>query len=153
MATGSGKTVVMAMLIAWQVLNKITHPQDTRFSKYIFVVAPGLTVKSRLQVLIPSSAENYYEEFNIVPSGLLEKLRQGKVLIRNWHTLNWETEERIIKRKGVDKRVAKSNEAYIREVLGEMANAHNSGQWIVVSGEKEKLATRHSSLANYGYQR
>ena len=125
MATGTGKTVVMAMLIAWQVLNKVTYPQDTRFSKHIFVVAPGLTVKSRLQVLVPSSSGNYYDEFDIVPPGISEKLRQGKVLIRNWHALNWETEERIAKKKGVDKRGAKSNEAYVRCVLGEMAGAHN----------------------------
>ena len=125
MATGTGKTVVMAMLIAWQVLNKVTYPQDTRFSRHIFVVAPGLTVKSRLQVLVPSSPGNYYDEFDIVPPGLSEKLRQGKVLIRNWHALNWETEERIAKKKGVDKRGAKSNEAYVREVLGEMASARN----------------------------
>src|SRR3989338_8792319 len=52
MATGSGKTVVMAMLIAWQILNKVTYPKDTRFSKNILVIAPGLTVKSRLQVLM-----------------------------------------------------------------------------------------------------
>ena len=125
MATGTGKTVVMAMLIAWQVLNKVTYPQDTRFSRHIFVVAPGLTVKSRLQVLVPSSPGNYYDEFDIVPPGLSEKLRQGKVLIHNWHALNWETEERIAKKKGVDKRGAKSNEAYVREVLGEMAGARN----------------------------
>ncbi len=124
MATGTGKTIVMAMLIAWQVLNKVTYPQDTRFSKYIFVVSPGLTVKSRLSVLFPSSAENYYDEFNIVPPGLSEKMNQEKILIRNWHALNWETEEKLSKKKGVDKRGAKSNEAYIREVLGEMANAH-----------------------------
>jgi len=54
MATGSGKTVVMAMLVVWQVLNKVTYPQDDRFSKHIFIIAPGLTVKSRLQVLIPA---------------------------------------------------------------------------------------------------
>lgn len=125
MATGSGKTIVMAMLIAWQVLNKVTYPQDTRFSKSIFVVAPGLTVKSRLQVLIPSSPGNYYDEFNIIPPGLSEKLRQGKVLIRNWHVLNWETEEQLAKKRSVDKRGMKSNEAYIREVLGEMATAHS----------------------------
>ena len=125
MATGTGKTVVMAMLITWQVLNKVTYPQDTRFSRHIFVVAPGLTVKSRLQVLVPSSPGNYYDEFDIVPPGLSEKLRQGRVLIRNWHALNWETEERIAKKKGVDKRGAKSNEAYVREVLGEMAGARN----------------------------
>jgi len=125
MATGSGKTIVMAMLIAWQVLNKVTYPQDTRFSKNIFVVAPGLTVKSRLQVLIPSSIGNYYDEFNIIPPGLFEKLRQGKVLIHNWHTLNWETEEQLSKKRSVDKRGAKSDEAYVREVLGDIASARN----------------------------
>jgi len=125
MATGSGKTIVMAMLIAWQALNKTTYPQDPRFSKHVFVVAPGLTVKSRLQVLIPSQPDNYFEEFNIVPSGLLDKLRQAKVVIRNWQALNWETEERIAKKKSVDKRGAKSDEAYAREVLGELANSKN----------------------------
>lgn len=125
MATGSGKTIVMAMLIAWQVLNKVAYPQDARFSKNIFVVAPGLTVKNRLQVLLPSQPGNYYDEFNIVPAGMMEKLRQGKVLIRNWHTLAWDSEERIAKRKSVDKRGAKSNEAYVREVLEEMASANN----------------------------
>lgn len=125
MATGSGKTIVMALLIVWQILNKITYPQDTRFSKNILIIAPGLTVKNRLQVLLPRGHGNYYEEFNIVPSGLLEKLRQGKILIHNWHTLSWETDERIAKKKGVDKRGAKSNEAYVREALGEMANARN----------------------------
>lgn len=125
MATGSGKTIVMAMLITWQVLNKVTYPQDSRFSKNVFVAAPGLTVKSRLQVLQPFGEGNFYDEFNIVPSGLIEKLRQGKVIIKNWHALNWETEEKLAKKKTVDKRGAKSNEAYVREVLEEMANAKN----------------------------
>ncbi|MBI4549275.1 MAG: DEAD/DEAH box helicase family protein [Ignavibacteriae bacterium] len=125
MATGSGKTIVMGMLIAWQILNKVTYPQDTRFSKHILIVAPGLTVKSRLQVLQPSAIGNYYEEFNIVPQALREKLRQGMVLIHNWHTLNWETEEKLAKKKSVDKRGVKSDEAYVREVLEDMANARN----------------------------
>jgi type III restriction enzyme len=125
MATGSGKTIVMAMLIAWQALNKATYPQDPRFSKHFFVVAPGLTVKSRLQVLVPSQPGNYYEEFDIVPSGLLDKLRQAKVVIRNWQALNWETKEHLAKKKSVDKRGAKSDEAYAREVLGELSSAKN----------------------------
>ena len=125
MATGSGKTVVMAMLIAWHILNKTTYPQDTRFSKNVLVIAPGLTVRSRLAVLQPSHAENYYEAFRIVPSPMLDKLRQGRVIVRNWHVLNWETEEKIASRRSVDKRGAKSDEAYAREVLGEMANARN----------------------------
>ncbi|MBW1793092.1 MAG: DEAD/DEAH box helicase family protein [Deltaproteobacteria bacterium] len=138
MATGSGKTIVMAMLISWQVLNKVTYPQDARFSKYVFVVAPGLTVKSRLQVLMPSGRENYYDEFNVVPVGLKEKLRQGKILIRNWHALQWESEEKIAKKKSVDKRGVKSNEAYVHEVLGEMAKANN----IVVINDEAHHAWR-----------
>lgn len=125
MATGSGKTIVMAMAIAWHVLNKTTYPHDARFSKNVLVIAPGLTVKSRLAVLEPSHAANYYDAFRIVPEGLMEKLRQGKVIVRNWHALNWETEAKINKRRSVDKRGAKSNEAYVRDVLGDMAGASN----------------------------
>src|SRR3990172_2080868 len=126
MATGSGKTIVMSMLIAWQVLNKVANGKDTRFSKNILVVAPGLTVLTRLSVLNPFDKANYYEEFNIVPSGLMETLRQGRVVrIINWHKLAWDSEERLAKKKSVDKRGAKSDEAYVREVLGDMANATN----------------------------
>ncbi len=125
MATGSGKTIVMSMLIAWQVLNKVANNKDGRFSKNVLAVAPGLTVRSRLAVLDPSAADNYYEEFNIVPPALMESLRQGKVKIINWHALAWDSEEKIAKRKTVDKRGAKSDEAYVREVLGDMAFAKN----------------------------
>lgn len=125
LCTGGGKTTVMAMLIAWMVCNKVAYPQDKRFSKYVFIVAPGLTVKSRLQVLQTGGDDNYYRQFNIVPVALMDKLRQGKVLITNWQALAWDDEETIAKRKSVDKRGAKSDEAYTREVLGEMANASN----------------------------
>jgi type III restriction enzyme len=125
MATGTGKTIVMAMTIAWHILNKVTYPQDTRFSKNVLIIAPGLTVRSRLAVLEPAHAQNYYTVFSVVPSTLLEPLRQGKVLIRNWHALNWESEDKIRKKRSVDKRGAKSDEAYAREVLGEMASARN----------------------------
>jgi type III restriction enzyme len=125
MATGSGKTLVMAMAIAWHILNKVAYPQDTRFSKNVLVIAPGLTVKKRLAVLEVSSPGNYYEFFRIVPSALLDKLRQGRVLVRNWHALHWQTTEQIAKKRSVDKRGVKSDEAYTREVLGDMANARN----------------------------
>ena len=125
MATGSGKTVVMAMVVAWHILNKVTYPQDARFARNVLIIAPGLTVKSRLAVLEPSNSENYYGAFSIVPSSLLDKLRQGKVVVRNWHALNWETEEKIAGKRSVDKRGAKSDEAYVREVLGDLASARN----------------------------
>lgn len=138
MATGTGKTVVMAMLIAWQVLNKVTYPQDARFSKNVLVVAPSLTVKDRLQVLLPSYPSNYYDEFLIVPPGLVDRMRQGRVLVRNWHALNWETAEQIAKKRSVDKRGPKSDEAYVRDVLGEMAAARN----IVVINDEAHHAWR-----------
>ena len=59
MATGSGKTVVMAMLIAWQTLNKLANPQDRRFSDTFLVVAPGITIRDRLRVLLPNDPGNY----------------------------------------------------------------------------------------------
>jgi type III restriction enzyme len=128
MATGSGKTILMAMLIAWQVINKATYPQDKRFSKNILVIAPGLTVKNRLEVLVPGSTGNYFTEFQVIPPGLEDKLRQGqtcRVMVRNWHKLDWESEEQLSKRRSVDKRGALSDEAYVREVLGEMQAAEN----------------------------
>lgn len=125
LCTGGGKTTVMAMLIAWMICNKVAYPQDKRFSKNVFIVAPGLTVKSRLQVLKTGGTDNYYNQFNVVPVGLLDKLHQGKVVVTNWQTLAWESDEQIAKMKSVDKRGAKSDEAYAREVLGELSSAQN----------------------------
>ena len=144
MATGSGKTVVMAMVIAWHILNKVTYRQDTRFSKNILVVAPGLTVKNRLAVLKPTHTENYYEIFQVVPPPLLEKLRRGRIVVRNWHALNWETEEQIAKKQGVDKRGVKSDKAYVREVLGQMATVQN----ILVINDEAHHAWRVTPDAN-----
>lgn len=87
MCTGGGKTTVMAMLIAWMVCNKAAYPQDRRFSKYVLVVAPGLTVKSRLSVLETGGSDNYYTQFGVVPVGLADKLRQGVVRIVNWQAM------------------------------------------------------------------
>ena len=157
MATGSGKTIIMAMIIAWNFINKVTHPTDTRFSKSALVVAPGLTVKSRLQVLQPTHENNYYEEFNIVPAGLMDKLRQGKIIIHNWHALAWDTQEKLDAKaakgqlRSVDKRkrMEISGEAYVRNVLGEMANARN----IIVLNDEAHHAWRVNFDAAGKYQR
>jgi type III restriction enzyme len=142
MATGSGKTIVMAMLIAWQILNKVAGSQGS-FSKNIFMVAPGLTVKNRLQVLVPGP-NDYYREFSLIPPGLEDGLRQGKVRVVNWHMLDWESPERIAKRKSVDKRGALSDEAYAREVLDDMASAKN----IVVINDEAHHAWRKAPKTN-----
>lgn len=87
MATGTGKTIVMGMLIAWQIANATINPSDDRFSKNILVVAPGLTVKSRLQVLYPNNQDNIYDEFDLVPSQLYDKIFKGVIVVTNWHKL------------------------------------------------------------------
>jgi type III restriction enzyme len=121
MATGTGKTIVMGMLFAWQVLNKVTYPQDTRFSKNVLVMAPGLTVKKRLEVLYPSSEKNIYSQFQIVPDNLLDKLRQGKILVHNWHALMPLEEPK----KSVMKKGPESDEVFTKRILGEMSQSKN----------------------------
>ncbi len=66
MATGSGKTVVIAMLIAWQALNKLANTQDARFSDTFLIVTPGITIRDRLRVLLPNDPQNYYKKNIIV---------------------------------------------------------------------------------------
>jgi type III restriction enzyme len=85
MATGSGKTVVMAMLIAWHTLNKRVNPKDARFSDTFLIVTPGITIRDRLRVLLPNDPENYYRQRDIIPSQLHDQLGQAKIIITNYH--------------------------------------------------------------------
>jgi type III restriction enzyme len=48
LATGAGKTTVMTMLIAWQTINAIRHPQSRRCTRGFLIVTPGITIKDRL---------------------------------------------------------------------------------------------------------
>lgn len=85
MATGSGKTVVMAMLIAWQTINKVYSPQDVRFTKRFLVVTPGITIRDRLRVLLPEDPGNYYRERDLVPAELWAQLQEAQIVITNYH--------------------------------------------------------------------
>jgi len=85
MATGSGKTAVMAMLIAWAFCNRGKVPSDTRFPSAALVVCPNLTIKERLQVLRPENPDNDYERFDLVPARMRPLLHSGKVMVTNWH--------------------------------------------------------------------
>ena len=98
MATGTGKTVLMAMLIAWQSLNYVGASERQRrergWVRNFLILAPNLTVRDRLQVLLPSHTDNYYDLFALVPpgGGLRQKLNRAKLLITNWHKLAPQTE-------------------------------------------------------------
>jgi type III restriction enzyme len=118
MATGTGKTALMGLIIAWQVLNGLTYPKRKEFSKAIFVVAPGLTVKERLQVLYPGNEKNVYDEFKLCPNeAMRQKINQVALLVENWHALMPLKEmARSVVKKG-----AESDEAFTRRVLGKLS--------------------------------
>ena len=85
LATGAGKTTVMAMLIAWQTINAVRYPSSHRFSKAFLVVTPGITIKDRLQVLMPNDPNSYYASREMVPIDMMQDLQRARVVITNYH--------------------------------------------------------------------
>jgi type III restriction enzyme len=126
MATGAGKTVVMGMLVAWSVLNKVHYPQDRRFSDAILVVTPNLTVKERDEVLKPSHPANIYEALDLVPRSLMEAMGKGRYFVTNWHAFLPEDEpeqgETAKGYRSVVRRGKESDKAFAARVLKELGN-------------------------------
>lgn len=85
LATGSGKTLVAAMLIAWAFVNRGVSPESREYPDVALLCAPNLTVKERLGVLRPDAPDNYYDAFNLVPAKWRPLLHRGTVIIENWH--------------------------------------------------------------------
>ncbi len=85
LATGAGKTTVMAMLIAWQTLNAVRRPGSRTFTKGFLIVTPGLTIRDRLRVLQPNDPDNYYGTRELVPHDLIDDIRKAKLVITNYH--------------------------------------------------------------------
>ena len=127
LCTGGGKTIVMAMLIAWSVCNKVRDIRSMGHSKNILIIAPNLTVKKRLQVLDPKKEINYYEQFDIVPVEIKDLMSQARVVIHNWQALAWDSSNN---NKSVDKRGPMSDGAYARKVLKNFYE-----HWLVINDE------------------
>jgi type III restriction enzyme len=85
LATGAGKTTVMAMLIAWQTVNAVRRPNSQRFTRGFLVVAPGLTIRDRLRVLQPNDPDSYYQSRELVPGDMLADIGRAKIVITNYH--------------------------------------------------------------------
>ncbi|MBP7233140.1 MAG: DEAD/DEAH box helicase family protein [Syntrophaceae bacterium] len=85
LATGAGKTTVMAMLIAWQTINAVRHPGSKKFTRGFLVVTPGITIKDRLRVLQPNDPDSYYKNRELVPNDMLRELERAKIVITNYH--------------------------------------------------------------------
>jgi len=134
MATGSGKTVVMGMLITWAFCNHARVPSDPRFPGAALVVCPNLTIKERLQVLrTDASVTDYYTQFEMVPPQYRDLLRSGKVLVTNWHLFAPESEHSEGGRSyTVVNKGAESDNAFAHRVLGEL---YDSGPIMVLNDE------------------
>ncbi|WP_019014764.1 BPTD_3080 family restriction endonuclease [Elioraea tepidiphila] len=85
LATGAGKTTVMAMLIAWQTVNAARHPNSKHFSRGFLIIAPGITIRDRLRVLMPNDPDSYYKSRELVPSDMLADIDRAKIVITNYH--------------------------------------------------------------------
>ena len=98
LATGAGKTTVMGMLIAWQTVNAARHPNTKSFSSAFLIVAPGITIRDRLRVLLPSDPENIYKTTGLVPLDLLPEVLKARIVVTNYHA--FKMRERITLSKG-----------------------------------------------------
>ncbi len=98
LATGAGKTTVMAMLIAWQTINAVRRSGSKMFTRGFLIVAPGLTIRDRLRVLQPNDPDSYYASRELVPHDMLEDLTRAKIVITNYHA--FKLRERIDISKG-----------------------------------------------------
>ena len=85
MATGAGKTTVMAMLIAWQTVNAVRRPNSRRFTRGFLIATPGITIKDRLRVLLPHDPNSYYKERELAPGDMLGDITRAKIVITNYH--------------------------------------------------------------------
>jgi type III restriction enzyme len=123
MATGSGKTLVMGMLITWAFCNRGRNPASAQFPNGIVICAPNLTVRKRLKVLEPSAPGNYYDLFDLVPGKYRELRGVAKVLITNWHAFAPKSEHREgdVSYKVVQKG-EETADAFAKDRLGELSN-------------------------------
>lgn len=128
LATGAGKTTVMAMLIAWQTLNAVRHPGSKNFTTGFLLIAPGLTIKDRLRVLQPNDPDSYYKSREIVPDDMLGDLGKAKIVITNYHAFKRRAEMPLNKVQQAALQTEEKPETdgvMVRRIAGELMGIKN----------------------------
>lgn len=132
LATGAGKTTVMAMLIAWQTINAVRHPNSKQFSRGFLVITPGITIRDRLRVLMPNDPDSYYKNRELVPSDMLGEIDRAKIVITNYH--GFKLRERmdlskvgrsLLKGRGPELNTLESEGQMIQRVMPELMGLKN----------------------------
>ncbi len=132
LATGAGKTTVMAMLIAWQTINAIRRPGSKRFTRGFLIVTPGLTIKDRLRVLKPNDPENYYSTRELIPNDMIDEVKRAKIVITNYHAfklrekLNLSKGNRsLLQGRGPELKTLETEGEMIKRVMSELMSMNN----------------------------
>jgi type III restriction enzyme len=132
LATGAGKTTVMAMLIAWQTVNAVRHPNTKSFSRGFLIVTPGITIRDRLRVLMPNDPESYYRHRDLVPGDMLREIDQAKIVLTNYHAFKRrETMEvskvgrALLKGRGPDLQTLETDGQMLQRVMPELMGLKN----------------------------
>lgn len=132
LATGAGKTTVMAMIIAWQTINAVRRPTSSHFTRGFLIVTPGITIRDRLRVLKPSDPDSYYRTREIIPSDLMVDLERAKIVITNFHAfkLREKTEisrvgRSLLKGRGPDLNTEETDGQMIQRVMPELMGLKN----------------------------
>ena len=98
LATGAGKTTVMAMLIAWQTINAVRSPSSKKFTNGFLVIAPGLTIRDRLQELKPNDLNAIYTKHELIPVEFSHDIRKARIVITNYHAFKLREEMELSKK-------------------------------------------------------
>jgi type III restriction enzyme len=121
MATGSGKTTVMGMLIAWHAINRARRQSSRTYSDAFLIVTPGITIRDRLRVLLPQDTDNIYQAHDLVPPDLMEAVHKARIVITNFHAFQPHYSEEA---SALNKRILAGRErdpsTLFRETDGEM---------------------------------
>ncbi len=132
LATGAGKTTVMAMLIAWQTINAVRHPSSRRFTRGFLVVTPGITIKDRLRVLQPNDPDSYYRSREMVPGDMLADLNKARIVITNYHAFKLRDQlelsrggRALLQGRGEPLAVQESEGQMLRRVMPELMGTTN----------------------------
>ena len=132
LATGAGKTTVMAMIIAWQTLNKVRRPNSKIFTRGFLIVAPGITIKDRLRVLQPNDPDSYYKTREIIPHDMLEDLQRAKIVVTNYHAFKLRERmklakgtRRLIEGRGEQMQTLESEGQMIQRVMPDLMGMKN----------------------------
>jgi len=132
LATGAGKTMVMSMLIAWQTVNAVRRPNSKNYSRAFLIVAPGITIRDRLRVLLPNDADSYYEKREILPRDMMPDIGKAKIVITNYHAFQLREKvqisaggKKLLKGRGPELQTKETEGEMVRRVMGDLMGLKN----------------------------